>query len=131
MADSTQNFSIPAYRQRYIANYVDENGSITIKEAATLCAVSDATIRRDLDEMSENSILVRTRGGAVKFSSTGFKQIQDARMKVMVAEKKRIASVAAKLVHEAKAYCWIPERQRISLRRSLQTAPTLPLSQTI
>lgn len=103
MNDSFQNFSISAFRQRFLCDYVDEKGIVTIKEAASLCGVSEATVRRDLDDMAEKSMLVRTRGGAVKFSSTGFEQILDVRMKVMITEKRRIAAFAAKMVKEGES----------------------------
>ncbi|MGW1289936.1 DeoR family transcriptional regulator, partial [Streptomyces sp. NPDC002586] len=40
-------------------------GRLDVEEAAAALAVSGATIRRDLDELAEQQMLVRTRGGAV------------------------------------------------------------------
>lgn len=40
-------------------------GKLDVEEAAAAVAVSAATIRRDLDELAEQRLLVRTRGGAI------------------------------------------------------------------
>src|SRR5689334_6666973 len=44
------------------------HGQIDIDHAATELNVSSATIRRDLDELTAQQMLVRTRGGAVAHS---------------------------------------------------------------
>ncbi|CAM5421957.1 hypothetical protein SALBM217S_06127 [Streptomyces griseoloalbus] len=40
-------------------------GRLEVDDAATALGVSPATIRRDLDELAEQQMLVRTRGGAI------------------------------------------------------------------
>jgi len=42
-----------------------ERGRLDVEEAAAELAVSAATIRRDFDQLAEQQMLVRTRGGAV------------------------------------------------------------------
>ena len=44
--------SIPAQRQQQISDYLKSKFSISIKEASELCNVSEATARRDLDDMA-------------------------------------------------------------------------------
>ncbi|MFF4871736.1 DeoR/GlpR family DNA-binding transcription regulator [Streptomyces sp. NPDC003444] len=73
------------------------SGKIEVEEAATALDVSAATIRRDLDELAEQQLLVRTRGGAVAHGVSyelplRYKSTRHA------PEKKRIAEAAADLV---------------------------------
>lgn len=42
-----------------------ENGRLDVDQAADALQVSTATIRRDLDQLAEQQMLIRTRGGAV------------------------------------------------------------------
>ncbi|WP_190225398.1 DeoR family transcriptional regulator, partial [Streptomyces hydrogenans] len=42
-----------------------DEGRLEVAETATAPQVSSATIRRDLDELAEQQMLVRTRGGAL------------------------------------------------------------------
>lgn len=92
--------SIPAQRQQQITDYLAAQFSITIKEAAELCNVSEATARRDIDELASAGLLERTHGGAVLQKGTGFEEVHAEKMKVMIPEKTRIAKEAAKLIKD-------------------------------
>ncbi|MEW5626689.1 DeoR/GlpR family DNA-binding transcription regulator [Streptomyces hydrogenans] len=72
-------------------------GRLEVEEAATSLAVSAATIRRDLDELAEQRLLVRTRGGAL---AHGVSYELPLRYKSgrHAAEKSRIAAAAAELI---------------------------------
>lgn len=94
------NSSIPAERQNKILNYLMSEYSISIKEATELCGVSSATVRRDLDEMSARGQIERTHGGAVLEISSGKEKVHSEKMKLMIAEKNRIAQEAVKLIHD-------------------------------
>ncbi|WP_435058636.1 DeoR/GlpR family DNA-binding transcription regulator [Streptomyces sp. bgisy060] len=73
------------------------SGKLEVEEAATTLDVSAATIRRDLDELAEQQLLVRTRGGAV---AHGVSYELPLRYKSTrrASEKRRIAEAAADLV---------------------------------
>ncbi|MFD0071277.1 DeoR/GlpR family DNA-binding transcription regulator [Streptomyces sp. NPDC127166] len=73
------------------------SGKLEVEEAATALDVSAATIRRDLDELAEQQLLVRTRGGAVVHGVSyelplRYKSTRHA------PEKRRIAEAVADLV---------------------------------
>ncbi|MEU1894150.1 DeoR/GlpR family DNA-binding transcription regulator [Streptomyces pristinaespiralis] len=74
-------------------------GKLEVEEAATTLEVSPATIRRDLDELAEQQMLVRTRGGAV---AHGVSYELPLRYKSSrhASEKQRIAAAVAKLIGE-------------------------------
>jgi len=40
------------------------DGELTVAEAARALSVSEATIRRDLDQLAKQQLVTRTRGGA-------------------------------------------------------------------
>ncbi|MFF8841945.1 DeoR/GlpR family DNA-binding transcription regulator [Streptomyces sp. NPDC015127] len=72
-------------------------GRLDVEEAATALDVSSATIRRDLDELAEQQMLVRTRGGAI---AHGVSYELPLRYKSSrhAPEKQRIAAAAADLI---------------------------------
>lgn len=74
-------------------------GRLEVEEAAATLAVSPATIRRDLDELAEQQMLVRTRGGAV---AHGVSYELPLRYKSSrhASEKQRIAAAVSELVAE-------------------------------
>ncbi|MFD7164530.1 DeoR/GlpR family DNA-binding transcription regulator [Streptomyces violascens] len=74
-----------------------EQGRLDVDEAATALGVSAATIRRDFDQLAEQQMLVRTRGGALVH---GVSYELPLRYKTarQASEKQRIAKAVADLV---------------------------------
>jgi DeoR family transcriptional regulator, L-fucose operon activator len=54
----------PSERQRAIVDHLDAAGSCSYQDLATLLGVSDMTIRRDVDKLSQRGQLIKTLGGA-------------------------------------------------------------------
>ncbi|WP_055555702.1 DeoR/GlpR family DNA-binding transcription regulator [Streptomyces sp. NBRC 110028] len=73
------------------------DGRIEVEEAAAELAVSAATIRRDLDELAQQQMLNRTRGGAVAHNLS-----YDLPLRYKTArrasEKQRIGAAVARMV---------------------------------
>ena len=73
------------------------SGRVEIDDAARRLAVSPATVRHDLDELAEQQLLVRTRGGAVAHSVS-----YDLPLRYKLSrrpdEKRAIAATAAERV---------------------------------
>lgn len=93
---------IPAARKVFILNYIQTHGSASIKELSNLQNVSEATIRRDLDEMSLEGKIDRTRGGAILHTeqSTSFEHAYNEKAKLMIDEKKAIGKFAASYIED-------------------------------
>jgi DeoR family transcriptional regulator of aga operon len=73
------------------------NGRVTVAGAAVTLGVSEATIRRDFDQLARQQMITRTRGGAV---AAGVSYDLPLRYKTArhSAEKRRIGAAAAALV---------------------------------
>ncbi|MFF8606865.1 DeoR/GlpR family DNA-binding transcription regulator [Streptomyces sp. NPDC015346] len=74
-------------------------GRLEVEEAAATLGVSPATIRRDLDELAEQRLLLRTRGGAVP-QGVSYELPLRYKSSRHASEKQRIAAAVAELVHE-------------------------------
>ncbi|TJY41504.1 DeoR/GlpR transcriptional regulator [Cohnella pontilimi] len=89
-------------RQERLLRYLQQHGSITVSELTGLFHCSEATARRDLEELEQNGRIIRTMGGGAKYAEPGlsreipFLEKQNTRY----AEKQAIASAAAELVQE-------------------------------
>src|SRR3546814_14830383 len=83
---------------------VRERGFISVAEIAASLSVSEMTIRRDLDELEREGLLIRTHGGALAPEGVGDYAIDreeptfEARLRHNQAAKKRNADVAARLL---------------------------------
>ncbi|WP_018351884.1 DeoR/GlpR family DNA-binding transcription regulator [Longispora albida] len=74
-----------------------ETGRVSVEDAADRLTVSQATIRRDFDQLAQQQMITRTRGGAV---ANGVSYDLPLRYKSAknISEKQRIGQVAASLV---------------------------------
>ncbi|WP_405010097.1 DeoR/GlpR family DNA-binding transcription regulator [Kitasatospora sp. NBC_01539] len=74
-----------------------DKGRIEVGEAVELLKVSAATVRRDMDELANQQLLVRTRGGAV-LSGVAYDLPLRYKTARRADEKLRIAKAAAALI---------------------------------
>ena len=84
-------------RRQQILTALEEAGQLSVIELSDTFDVSEVTIRQDLQALSEQGLLLRTRGGATSTStlpelSFDLRQQQDA------AQKARIGQAAAKTI---------------------------------
>ncbi|MFE0450670.1 DeoR/GlpR family DNA-binding transcription regulator [Streptomyces sp. NPDC058914] len=89
-------------RWKALLELLVERGRLDVEDAAAELAVSAATIRRDLDQLAEQQMLVRTRGGAVVH---GVSYELPLRYKTArhASQKQRIARAVAGLVAPGEA----------------------------
>lgn len=52
-------------RMRIIKNYLMEKNKVSVNELSKMLDVSEVTIRRDLEKLEDQGVLIRTHGGAV------------------------------------------------------------------
>lgn len=119
-------------RLNQIVSAVVENVSMDVPNLATRFAVSEATIRRDLEFLERQQLVSRTRGGAsthVAFNDLplGYKTSQD------LAEKRRIAQAALPFLEGARVIgmtggTTVQEFARLLVNRSGLTAVTNALN---
>ncbi|MGW7056090.1 DeoR/GlpR family DNA-binding transcription regulator [Streptomyces sp. NPDC054887] len=74
-------------------------GRIEVDATASVLQVSPATIRRDLDELAEQQLLVRTRGGAIAHG-VSYELPMRYKSSRHSSEKQRIAAAVAELISE-------------------------------
>ena len=92
-------FMLKPARHSRIREILDETGQVTVAQLNAWFLVSEATIRRDLDEMDRMGLLRRTHGGAVRIDDTEPPII--LRQTEQATEKERIGQRAAQLARRA------------------------------
>jgi DeoR/GlpR family transcriptional regulator of sugar metabolism len=85
-------------RQQYILEYLRNHKSIDVSFLTNELKVSDVTVRKDLEKLERDGLLIRSHGGAVindyLSSESSFIEKEDK----FTEEKKAIATEAAKLI---------------------------------
>jgi len=100
MANRTDNL---AARQEFILRNLQEKGSVSIDDLRAALGASIATVRRDLEDLENRSLLKRVRGGAVPIGPLFYEPFRhDASFQDKITsfaeEKRRIARAAAGFV---------------------------------
>ncbi len=86
---------LAAVRRDKILAFLREHASATVSELSELCEVSEVTIRQDLNQLSEDGMLVRTRGGALLAERNGKESTFTGRLELGADAKQAIGELAA------------------------------------
>ncbi|MEK3881726.1 DeoR/GlpR family DNA-binding transcription regulator [Paenibacillus sp. PL2-23] len=88
-------------RREAIMQLLKQQGRITISEMVERFGCSEATARRDLEQMEGVYPVIRTIGGAMYDGMSTMRELHFAeREGLSILEKERIAQLAATLIHE-------------------------------
>lgn len=112
-------------RLSQIRQLVNSNGHVTVQQLNQLLNVSEATIRRDLDELSQDGLVNRTHGGAVKVERVDREPPIFLRQSEFEAEKQRIGHLAASLVEEGQTIYLGSGTTVHEIARNLRCVPDL------
>ncbi len=94
----TENDLFMEERKIRILELLRANHTVNVNELSELFKVSLPTIRTYLRDMENNGLLIRTHGGAISHSKTGFELTTRQKEVGMLNEKKRIALSALGLI---------------------------------
>lgn len=85
-------------RQQLIADHVVSHRSVSVADLATLCQVSEMTIYRDIEELQQQGVVRKFRGGVTAQPSGVFESNVGYRLAAMRNEKEAIARRARDFV---------------------------------
>lgn len=85
-------------RKINIVEYIQKHRKATVPELCAAFDVSSATIRNDLRELENSGLILRTHGGAMVKSKTGFELTEKQKQTYSSDEKKRIGELAFGLI---------------------------------
>lgn len=89
-------------RQEHILNMLSAAGQISVSDVMETLSVSDMTVRRDLNELSQRGLLIRTHGGAQSVINMGiaYERSHTEKKTLHETEKKEIAGMAASMIRD-------------------------------
>lgn len=88
-------------RQEKILQYINKKKKANVKELSTMFDVSKVTIRRDLDELAEKGLVIKTHGGVMSITSKLSYEIPySSKSEVNSEAKRKIGIMAAKLIDD-------------------------------
>src|SRR5512138_3076496 len=97
MSQNDQAIS-PERRRDQILAYLSARDRTSVGELSHVLGVSEVTVRKDLDQLEGQGLLIRVHGGAVVSGRGRLERYFAAREQEHLEEKRRIAQAAAGLV---------------------------------
>ncbi len=87
-------------RRREILSRLGLEGKVIVSELARDFAVTEETVRRDLERLDKEGLVSKTYGGAVAVQNSGIDIPYKIRFGVNVSEKQKIAETVASLIRD-------------------------------
>lgn len=102
MAKKNRSKRSTVERRKNILHMLAENGQVFVHELSQKFDVSEVTIRNDLDLFESKDLLIRARGGAIKYeNNVGIDYGIAEKDKINYNEKQKIGKRAAALIEES------------------------------
>jgi DeoR family transcriptional regulator of aga operon len=111
-------------RWNALLELLTETGRISVEDAADRLVVSQATIRRDFDQLAQQQMITRTRGGAV-VNGVSYDLPLRYKSAKHAPEKQRIGAAAASLVEPATVVGLTGGTTTTEVARALAARPDL------
>jgi DeoR/GlpR family transcriptional regulator of sugar metabolism len=118
-------YNTQAGRQNRIAEMVLRNTAVSIQDLVEMFHVSAMTIHRDLDELEQQGILRKVRGGATAQPTYLFESHLNYRLNSQIEEKQAIAAAALAHIEPGEAVMLDDSTTVLALARRLVEIPHL------
>ena len=82
-------------RQKVILEKLNLDGAVWVSKLSAELGVTEETIRRDLEKLENQEVLVRTHGGAVPITDSSYELSLEKRKQTNLAAKEKLAKSAA------------------------------------
>jgi DeoR/GlpR family transcriptional regulator of sugar metabolism len=117
---------LASQRRTTILRLLEDAGAVRVADLVERLAVSDMTVRRDIDALSREGLVQRVHGGALAVGGRsseepGFR----AKSVLMTAEKQAVARAAARLVEPGAAIALSAGTTTCELARQIRHVPDL------
>jgi DeoR/GlpR family transcriptional regulator of sugar metabolism len=126
--DVSSSRSTRAQRQQLIADHVVSHRSVSVADLATLCQVSEMTIYRDIEELQQQGVVRKFRGGVTAQPSGVFESNVAYRQAAMRNEKEAVARRARDFVEPGMSIMLDDATTTLALARLLSDVTPLTVA---
>ena len=114
-------------RRNRILEKLQKDKRVVVSELSRLYQVSEETIRRDLEKLENDGLVIKSYGGAVLNEHSIFDLPFNIRKNQMIAEKQRIASMIADMVRDGEAIMLDASSTAVYIAKGLKDKKNLTL----
>jgi len=118
----------PAERRSYALDRLEEHGHVSVNDLSEKLGVSSATIRKDLQFLEDESLLIRTHGGAIAPNRFAFNVPLDEKAKRQKEEKRQIGKKAVEMINDRDTVILDSGTTTLQIARNLNDRSELTLA---
>ncbi len=85
-------------RQKYILEQLSQNGAVLVNKLSVELNVTEETVRRDLEKLEKQELLMRTHGGAIPVEENNIELSLEKRKNLNTDAKMKLAKEAVKYI---------------------------------
>lgn len=111
---------LAAERKSLILEKLQDEKKVVVSELSELFAVSEETIRRDLDKLEKEGLAVKSYGGAVLNENSGLDMPFNIRKKKNMKGKQKIAEIIEGLIKDGDHIILDPSTTAVSIVKALR-----------
>lgn len=90
----------PPERRSYVLDQLEEKGHVSVNDLSGELGVSDVTIRKDLQFLEDQDLLIRTHGGAIPANEFAYDVPFEEKAQRQKEEKRRIGKAAVEMISD-------------------------------
>lgn len=109
-------------RRNEILEKLQMEKRVVVSELSQIYKVSEETIRRDLEKLEKDGLVIKSYGGAVLKEHSIFDLPHDIRKKKQIVEKQKIAGLITELVREGETLMLDASSTSVYAARALREA---------
>ncbi|GAB2024531.1 DeoR/GlpR family DNA-binding transcription regulator [Lactovum odontotermitis] len=87
-------------RQQAILNSISENSFVTVSQLSSELAVSEMTIRRDINDLAKQNKLIKIYGGAQRMNLLDKEKTSEEKSTLNINQKKQIGTIMNSLIKD-------------------------------
>jgi len=114
-------------RRSTILDLLEKQGDLSVAHLSRMFRVSEVTIRNDLAKLEEKSLLIRTRGGAIKKVPITYDLSLNQRLNKNKSEKQRIGKRAIEYIKDGDTIVMDSGSTTLEVARNLNTLKDIKL----
>lgn len=120
--------SPPAERRSYVLDQLKDHGHVSVSDLSEELGVSSATIRNDLQFLEDQSLLIRTHGGAIAPDRFAYSVPFEEKSRRQKEEKRRIGNAAVEVIDDRDTLVMDAGTTTLQIARSLKDPTGLTLA---
>lgn len=118
---------LPVERRKKITAYIEDQQSVRVIDLSREFGVTEETIRRDLEKLEKEGVLIRTHGGATPIEKELYDEPHSVRSRENIENKKKIGMAIKDLINEGEIVMMDSSTTSLEIAKCIGNSKTITM----